>query len=161
MEKNLYLLLIILFFSACKQQTASENGAVASAQQEVKKLQAELAFYKKEIQQLEKQNSTSGLLTHTVFLKLKKDLAKHEVDGLKSAINALKEIDFLQNFHLGRIADTDDTRFISDHDLFFSFQVKNMEEMDAYQKHDIHLALKKVAGERIAAAPKVYDYWVE
>lgn len=159
--KPLFIFLIPLFlFTACKEQTTTNNTADASTL-EVKKLQAELAFYKKENQQLKAKNSSTGLLTHTVFLKLKDGSTKEEIKVLKDAINALNEIDFLQNFHLGRIADTGDTRFISDHDVFFSFSVKDMTEMAAYQKHPIHVDLKAVAKKHIAAPPKVYDYWVE
>lgn len=160
MKQLLPFLILLLLFTACKEQ-ASTNVGSDSTQLELKKLQAELAFYKKENQQLKTKSRTKGLLTHTVFLKRKDNLTKPEIAALKDAINALKEIDFLQDFHVGRIADTGDIRFISDHDVFFSFSVKNLEEMDAYQKHPIHLALKKVAGKSIVAPPKVYDYWVE
>jgi len=60
---------------------------------------------------------------------------------------------------MGSIADTKDPRFISDHDLIFQIVVKDLTAYQQYQEHPIHLQLKAIAKEKLAAPPAVYDYW--
>lgn len=113
-------------------------------------------------EQLNQANVVSkGKLAHIVFLDIKDGLQKHQIDSLSKAIEALDNIEFIDAIHKGKIADTGDSRFISDHELMFQITVDNQEEMDAYQKHPIHLELKRVAGKYLSKAPAVYDYWVE
>lgn len=60
---------------------------------------------------------------------------------------------------MGNIANTKNSRFISDHDFIFQIVVKDLNAYRQYQEHPIHLNLKAVAKDKLAAPPAVYDYW--
>lgn len=101
----------------------------------------------------------SQVLVHIVFLKTKSDLTKEAKEELLKAIKAVEAIESVLEFSMGAIADTKDNRFISDHDLVFQIVVKNLSAYQQYQDHPIHLQLKAVAKDKLAAPPAVYDYW--
>jgi len=98
-------------------------------------------------------------LVHIVFLKTKEDLTKEAYKELLEAVEAIEEIEVVEEFSMGTVADTQDSRFISNHNLVFQIVVKDLDAYQKYQNHPIHLKLKEIAKDKLTASPAVYDYW--
>lgn len=155
MNANLYFqlvkkiaLVILIPFLACTT-TKNLELQLAEAQAEIALLQAETSL----------QNLDESQLVHIVFLKLKDDIQEQSRLELLDAIKDLQAIESLNNLVIGEIAQTNDARFISDHELVFYIWVSNMDDYAFYQKHELHLQLKQIAKKYLAKAPAVYDFW--
>lgn len=103
-------------------------------------------------------NEANPSLVHLVLLDLKDDLDEIQMNKLLQAIQDLEKIDVLQRLEIGAFTDLDDPRALSQYELIFSMAFKNKKDYDQYQKHPLHLELKKIAGPLLSAAPATYDY---
>ncbi len=152
--KNLLLLLAPLFLLAsCRQGEPRLQEELAQAQQQLGQVTAEL--------ELLKAGPEKGQLVHIVFLKLREGLPEEEVNRLITGIKKLEEIEVVKYLEVGKIADTGDPRFISNHDIAFQMNFASMEHYEIYQNHPAHLQVREGLTPSLAGPPAVYDYWVE
>ena len=147
MKRYLFSLVFLSFIISCKQECKHLV--------KIRSLKGQLDSLKSEQITIE----TKGQLVHLVFLDTRDDISEEDNSALIEAINNLREIPILKDLDIGLRADTDDPRFISNHELAFSLTVKNMEDYKVYQEHPIHLKLKEIAKDKLAGPPAVYDYW--
>ena len=155
MMKNALLLLPLLFFlTACQQQVDPQ------LQEELSGVRIRLQEMEAEVEQL-RAGPGKGQLAHIVFLHLQEGLSEEETGQLVAEIRKLGALDMVKNLEIGRIADTGDDRFISDHGLAFQMTFENLEVYRTYQEHPEHQAIRDNLKPYLAGPPAVYDYWVE
>lgn len=94
-------------------------------------------------------------LVHVVYFKLKPAADKAI---LLEAIHKLETIEGLHELEVGTFKDLGDERALSDYQVIMSMAFANEADYELYQSHDIHLALKAVAKDILAAPPATYDY---
>lgn len=153
--KNLFLFLLpLLLLAACRQQAGPK------LQEELSQARVRLQEVESELEQL-KAGPEKGRLVHIVFLKTKEGLPEDETAALISKIKQLGGIEGARNLEVGKIADTGDTRFISDHNIAFRMDFAGMERYKAYMEHPTHLEIRESLKAYLAGPPAVYDYWVE
>ena len=130
-------------------------------------LEREAALLAQENAQLRKQAAESKTgatdrkneLVHIVWFKLKPELTGDQIDSFVNEIYKLDQIDFVDELEVGKFADLGDDRAMSELQLVMSMKFDSEELYQAYQAHQIHLDLKKAAGEFLAGPPVTYDYW--
>lgn len=154
MKSPLFLLLFAIFLTACQQQVDPK------LQEELSQARIRLQEVEAELQQL-KAGPEKGRLVHLVFLKTKEGLTTEEMAGLLGSIRQLGEVKGVDNLEIGKIADTGDPRFISDHDIAFQMSFANMEVYQAYQVDPDHEKIRNGLKEFLSGPPAVYDYWAE
>ena len=154
MKKTILILPILFLLTACQQQVDPQ-------------LQKELSQARIRLQEMEtelKQMSASpkkGQLTHIVFLHLKEGLSKEDTADLISKLKQLGEIELAQGLEVGKVAETGDQRFISDHDIAFQMTFDNMEAYRTYMENPAHLKIRESLKPYLGSPPAVYDYWVD
>lgn len=152
--KNILLLLApLLLLASCRQEAPQLQEELTLVQQKLQQAEAEL--------ELLKAGPEKGQLVHIVFLKLKEGLPEEEVNRLITGIKKLEEIEVVKYLEAGKIADTGDPRFISDHDIAFQMNFASMEHYEIYQNHPAHIQVREGMMPSLAGPPAVYDYWVE
>ncbi len=149
MKRVLFLSVIIFSLLSCNNNEETQR---------IHDLEAKIDHLQSKIKSLKDDNK--GKLAHIVYLKLREDIRDEEYKVLIKAIEDLDKISVVEELHLGKIAKTGDTRFISDHELMFQITVDKKSDLDIYQKDSIHLKLKRLAKEYLSKPPAVYDYWI-
>ncbi|MCB9346300.1 MAG: Dabb family protein [Lewinellaceae bacterium] len=153
--KNQILLLIPLFvLSACRQQVDTH------LQEELSQARIRLQEVETELEGL-KAGPEKGQLVHIVFLHLKEGLSEEETAVFISQLKQLGGIGLAKGLEIGKVADTGDQRFISDHDIAFQMTFASMEDYKAYMEHPAHLAIRESLKPYLGGPPAVYDYWIE
>ena len=153
--KNLILLLIPLFvLSACRQQVDLQ------LQEELSQARIRLHEMETELAQL-KAVPKKGQLRHIVFLHLKEGLSEEDTADLIGKLKQLGEVELANSLEVGKVADTGDQRFISDHDIAFQMFFDNMEAYKTYMENPAHLKIRESLKPYLGGPPAVYDYWVD
>ena len=144
---------VLLFFSACKPANVAELEA------QLTEVKAELDVTKAALI-IEKAPDNTRLI-HTVYLKLKPETTAEEKAILFAEIQKIAAIEGLYNLQIGEFADLGDARAMSD--LTVAFQMGFMDEKayQNYQKHPVHLELKKAVGQYLAGPPVTHDFWLK
>jgi len=145
MKRIILLFGISIFVFACGQN-ASTNTEIEHLKQQLQTAQAT-------IQKIE--SNSKGRLVHIVYADLKPDANK--ANFIKE-VEKLEAIKVVNNLEIGTFKDVGDSRALSDYEIIFQMDFANEKEYQTYQAHPVHLALKKAAGEYLAAAPKTYDF---
>jgi len=145
MKKPLLFILLVGIIS-CSNPTVQED---------LNKVQAELATAKSTIENLKSQIEPEGKLVHIVFFKLKTNV---DLVALGNEIKKLEAIEVIKDLQFGFFENLDDTRALSDYDLMMEMSFDDKEAYKKYQAHPIHLALKENVKSFLAGPPATYDY---
>lgn len=88
--------------------------------------------------------TASEEITHYVLFWLKKDLSEKEIKGFAEFFEKLKAIPVVKSLKYGRAAKTN-PRAVVDNSFTYNLitTFKNMEDINIYEKHPIHLAAIK------------------
>ena len=154
MKSPLFLLLFAIFLTACQQQVDPK------LQEELSQARIRLQEVETELEGL-KAGPEKGQLVHIVFLHLKEGLSEEETAVFISQLKQLGGIGLAKGLEIGKVADTGDQRFISDHDIAFQMTFASMEDYKAYMEHPAHLAIRESLKPYLGGPPAVYDYWIE
>ena len=154
MKYVLAFLPFLFLFSACRQQTGPE------LQQELSEARIRLQELETELQQA-RAGQAKGKLEHIVFLKLKESLSAEETSALINTIKKLGDVEGVNNLEVGKMADTGDERFITDHNLAFRMDFASMADYRSYMGDTTHEAIRESLKPYLAGPPAVYDYWIE
>lgn len=126
----------------------------------------ELALAKEEISQLKDELSNKGampqkVLTHTLYFNLKKDLTEEQIKTFEDGLRSLSKIETAKGVKVGKTAETEDKRLISDYDYVLTMYFENEEDLQMYSHNDFHLKVRAEVGPMLEKAPIVYDSWVD
>lgn len=102
--------------------------------------------------------STNASLVHEVYFNLKDELTSNQKEEFYQSILKLKDIPVVKNLVVGDFKNLDDPRALADYEIKMSMEFLSEKEYAEYQAHPIHLSLKKVAGDIVAAPPATYDF---
>lgn len=102
------------------------------------------------------QAATARKLVHLVWFSLKADANE---ESLIAELRKLEAIDVVRDLQIGRFADVDDPRAMSDMELMMGMAFDSVEDYHTYQQHPVHLKLKEQVGAFLDAPPVTYDYW--
>lgn len=133
-----YIILLTLFWASCS--TA---------------LKQEVRTDKYEANTEATSNVQTGALVHIVFFKLKPDADQATVIAEIKKLEAIKEV---QNLEVGPFKSLGDKRALSEYSLAMQMTFKDETAYQTYQKHPIHLALKKAVKAFLARPPATYDF---
>ena len=153
-DKLIFILLPFFFLPACKQQID------IGLQEELSQARIRLQEMEAEMAQL-KAGPEKGQLRHIVFLHLKKDITEEETATLIGKLKQLGEVELAQGLEVGKVAETGDQRFISDHDIAFQMTFASMEDYRTYMENPAHLKIREGLKPYLGGPPAVFDYWVE
>lgn len=145
-----FLLTFAVLLIACKP--SNDNPTVQKLETIVKK-QAEI------IEQLEQK--PKGSIMHLVWLDLKPDLTKEQIENLTKALFTLEEIKEVKDYQVGNFIDLGDKRAMSELESMISMRFESKADYTTYQDHPVHLALKESLGEYLAGPPVTYDYTIQ
>ncbi|MFT4667812.1 MAG: hypothetical protein ACI8YQ_004523 [Polaribacter sp.] len=152
--KNILIIFTIALLAACQQNAELPNR--------VSELELELRAAKSEIAEFSKaKTGRTESLAHLVYLDLKEDISGVEKKGLLEAIQELSKIPGVKHLKLGAFKNLNDPRALSSFELFFQMDFKDTADYKIYQRHEIHLALKKLAKGLLAGPPVTYDYEIK
>lgn len=152
--KNILIFFTIGLLAAC-QQNADLPNRISDLESELFAANAEIANFSKA------KTESRESLAHLVYLDLKEDISDAEKKDLLEAIQELSKIPTVKNLELGTFKDLNDPRALSEFELFFQMDFKDAADYNVYQKHEIHLALKKLAKGLLAGPPVTYDYEIK
>ncbi len=143
-------------------------GLMTSCQQsvntdQVEKLNAELTNAKTELENtkaalVKLQSSQNYPLVHLVYFDMK------DAQGMEGFINDLKKLKAIKevkSLQIGHFKDLGDQRALSEFELVMQMGFNNEADYQSYQKHSIHLALKKKIAPYLAAPPTTYDFTLQ
>ncbi|MDG1434010.1 MAG: Dabb family protein [Saprospiraceae bacterium] len=148
MKNIIYLSLVTIFLMSCN----NPNPRIEKELSEIKtRLIVALAA-------LEGKNPPKNLIVHEVYFNLKDDLTSFQKEKFFQDILTLKDIPVIQNLIIGDFKDLDDPRALSEYEIKMSMEFQSKKEYIEYQEHPIHLSLKKIASNIIAAPPATYDF---
>jgi len=148
MKNLITLLLLISFLASCQDP----NPQLAKELSETK---ARLVAAKSAIDQL---NPTNASLVHEAYFNLKDDLTTAQKEEFYQSILKLKDIPGVQNLIVGDFKNLDDPRALADYEIKMSMEFQSEKEYAEYQAHPIHLSLKKMSSDLVAAPPATYDF---
>ncbi len=97
-------------------------------------------------------------LIHLVYFDLKEEADK---EAVIQEIRKLEDIQVVKQLEVGSFKDLGDKRAMSTMELVMQMAFDTEEDYKSYQKHEIHLALKKALGVHLTGPPITYDYLVE
>lgn len=143
-----YFFIVILF------SLLSCNAGTESALK-IQELNLQLLEKEKQIKLLE--TVENRFLVHLVYFNL-----KPEANG-KEFIEALKKmatIPVVKDLEVGHFKDLSDKRAMVDFEVIMQMAFDSEEDYKTYQAHPVHLELKKLATDFVAAPPATYDYIV-
>jgi len=148
MKNFITILLLFSFLASCQNQNLQ-------LEKELSETKARLVAAKAA---LEKLNSTGTSLVHEVYFNVKDDLTATQKESFYQSIIKLKDIPSVQNLVVGDFKNLDDPRALADYEIKMSMEFQSEKEYDEYQAHSIHLSLKKMASDILAAPPATYDF---
>ena len=144
MKYFLFYSLLLLF--ACSD---------TNIQSELSATKTKLEEAKVKIKQLETQIEPEGNLVHLVFFKIKHDA---DQSAIVSEVKKLANIKEVMDLEIGPFQDLGDLRALSDYSMMMQMSFANLAAYENYQKHPIHLALKKNTQKFMAGPPVTYDF---
>lgn len=145
MRNTLFLLLLSALMSCSN----------ATMQEELKRLEDELATSNATIEDLKSQIEPEGNLVHVVLFKLKPDA---DLDAVIAEIKKLESIEGVKDLEVGLFEDLGDDRALSDYSMMMEMSFDDAETYRKYQTHPVHLALKGNIKSMLAGPPATYDY---
>lgn len=148
MKNLITLLLLISILVSCQ-------NANPQLEKELSETKARLVAAKAA---LEKINPSTASLVHEVYFNLKDDLTSAQKEAFYQNILKLKDIPVVKNLVIGDFKNLADPRALADYEVKMSMEFSNEKEYAEYQAHPIHLSLKKMAGDVVAAPPATYDF---
>ena len=141
-----------LFFCSFFTLVGCSDSAL---QDDINRLKNELSEAHANIEILKAQVEPEGDLVHLVMFKLRPDT---DIVALIEEIKKLEGIEQLKDLEVGRFEDLGDKRALSDYDMTMTMSFDSRVDYEAYQKHPIHLALKKYVTPMVAGPPSTYDF---
>lgn len=126
-----------------------------AVQKELKQTKEDLNKALAKIEQLKTHIEPEGHLVHLVFFKLKIGV-KQTV--LFQEIKKLEAIEVLKDLELGPFLYTGDDRALEEYDVLMEMSFDHLADYQTYQKHPIHLELKKALQPLLAGPPATFDY---
>ncbi len=154
MKNTLSLFVFFVFtLSSCQQN--------ATLQQELDQCQTELDQKTKELAQVLSQAETTKtpeVIVHTVYLKLKDNLAEEDISDLTAAVKTLKGIPQVKNLSSGTFKDLGDDRALKAYGYVLQMEFYSEADYNSYQQDSIHLAFKQIAGNYISGPPATHDF---
>ena len=145
MRNTLFLLLLSALMSCSN----------ATMQEELKRIENELATSNATIEDLKSQIEPEGNLVHVVLFKLKPDA---DLDAVIAEVKKLESIEGVKDLEVGLFEDLGDDRALSDYNMMMEMSFDDAEAYRKYQAHPVHLALKGNIKSMLAGPPATYDY---
>ena len=110
----------------------------------------------------ESNNSDSKLrLVHTLYLKLSPGVADELKRQFIIDFSQLEKLNLVESVVIGIPFDSGDSRLYKDYDLAAVLVFRDGKNLDLYQKHPDHIALRKKYSNIFAKAPLVFDFIAE
>ncbi|MBT8233849.1 MAG: Dabb family protein [Saprospiraceae bacterium] len=94
-------------------------------------------------------------IVHQVFFDLKSDVNEND---FSNELKLLKDIKQISHFQIKKVIDLKDERAMSNYELLLIMYFKSHEDYLKYQKHPIHINMKKTMSGYLERPPKTYDY---
>ena len=102
-------------------------------------------------------NNEAFTILHTVYLDLKEDISKDEMDSFMEAVEELHRITIVRDFKHGAFEDLGDARAMQEFEYALVMGFQNKEDYIIYQKHPIHSQVKNKLKPYLAGPPVTYD----
>ena len=148
MKSFITLLLLVSFLASCQNPNPQ-------LEKELSETKARLVAAKTALENI---NPTGTPLVHEVYFNVKDDLTSEQMEEFYQSILTLKDIPFVYNLVVGEFKSLNDPRALSDYEIKMRMEFVDEKEYSLYQTHPVHLSLKKIAGELLAAPPATYDF---
>ena len=149
MKNFISLFLLVSFLASCQ-------NANPQLEKELSETKARLVAAKAALGKLNPTQEYS--LVHEVYFNVKDDLTTEQMEVFHQSILRLKDIPGVQNLVVGEFKNLDDPRALAEYEIKMSMEFKNEKDYAEYQTHPIHLELKKIAADFVAAPPTTYDF---
>lgn len=154
---KIFLLFGLAFFFLTGCGTQSDRVGLEN---ELNQVRTELAVANEQLAVLQ-QDKPDSTLMHTLFFSLREDLSAEEKTELIQKMKSLSEIEVAHRVTVGEPANTGDPRLATGYQLVLQMEFNSQTDLDTYQQHPHHLAVKTDTKDFFAGKPLVYDYWVK